>query len=104
MAFGLWRVRSRKVIEETTLAYLRELGLPVSPFERRGVLKALSAEEGAELLKRISAAYPFGERAMHPYKIWLDEVKQVRYWVELPRKGEAAQKTHGGLFAEADQP
>ena len=28
-----------------------------------------------ELRKLISAEYPFGERAMHPYKIWLSEVK-----------------------------
>jgi len=28
-----------------------------------------------ELRKRISAAYPFGERAYHPYKIWLSCVK-----------------------------
>ena len=26
--------------------------------------------------KRINAAYPFGERAYHPYRIWLDEMKQ----------------------------
>lgn len=27
-----------------------------------------------EVRKLISAAYPFGERAYHPYKIWCDEV------------------------------
>lgn len=27
------------------------------------------------LKKLISAAYPFGERNYHPYKIWLSEVK-----------------------------
>ena len=27
-------------------------------------------------LKAISAAYPFGERRMYPYKIWLDCVAQ----------------------------
>ena len=26
------------------------------------------------LKKKISEAYPFGERAMHPYKIWLSAV------------------------------
>lgn len=29
-----------------------------------------------ELRKLISAAYPFGERKYHPYKIWLDEIKR----------------------------
>tara|TARA_Y100000310_G_scaffold38796_1_gene36318 strand:- start:3895 stop:4143 length:249 start_codon:yes stop_codon:yes gene_type:complete len=28
-----------------------------------------------QLRQLISRAYPFGERAMHPYKIWLEEVK-----------------------------
>ncbi|MDA0244684.1 MAG: hypothetical protein OT477_14795 [Chloroflexi bacterium] len=28
-----------------------------------------------QLKKRISKAYPFGERAMHPYKAWCEEVK-----------------------------
>jgi len=35
--------------------------------------------EGNALEQHVSAAYPFGERAMHPYKIWLHEfAKQVR--------------------------
>jgi hypothetical protein len=39
------------------------------------------------LRKIISAAYPFGERAMYPYKIWLDETKrQVRAF--MLRKGQ----------------
>ena len=30
-----------------------------------------------ELHKKISEAYPFGERKYHPYKIWLDEVHRA---------------------------
>lgn len=30
-----------------------------------------------ELRKKISKAYPFGERKYHPYKIWLDEVRRA---------------------------
>jgi len=30
---------------------------------------------GKELRKKISKAYPFGERAMWPYKVWLSAVK-----------------------------
>lgn len=26
----------------------------------------------------LTAAYPFGQRAYHPYKVWLDEVKRQR--------------------------
>lgn len=29
--------------------------------------------EGDDLLARVDAAYPFGERAMYPYKTWLDQ-------------------------------
>lgn len=28
--------------------------------------------------KALHDAYPFRERAMHPYKIWLDEIKRQR--------------------------
>ena len=30
-----------------------------------------------ELRRKISKAYPFGERKYHPYKIWLDEVRRA---------------------------
>ncbi len=30
-----------------------------------------------ERVKAVRAAYPFGERAGHPYKIWLSEVKRL---------------------------
>lgn len=34
--------------------------------------------EGAALEKYVRAnGYPFGERAMHPYKIWCSEVNRV---------------------------
>jgi len=28
-----------------------------------------------EIKKALYAAYPYGERARHPYKIWCDEIK-----------------------------
>lgn len=37
--------------------------------------RRMNADELKELRKEISDAYPFGERRMHPYKIWLSEVK-----------------------------
>lgn len=51
-----WRERAAHVIAET-LADCRAKGL-----DERATRKALRD------------AYPFGERAMHPYKIWLDEL------------------------------
>lgn len=32
----------------------------------------------AEIKKALFDAYPFGPRKMHPYKIWLDEIKRQR--------------------------
>jgi hypothetical protein len=32
--------------------------------------------EGKALEKHVRAAYPFGERAMYPYKVWLDELNR----------------------------
>lgn len=41
-----------------------------------------------ELRKAISNAYPFGQRAHHPYKIWLDEVKRRLSPRKLPTRKE----------------
>lgn len=46
------------------------------------IQKALAEAEAqgldAEATKRhVNAAYPFGERAYHPYKIWLSEMKRT---------------------------
>jgi hypothetical protein len=32
---------------------------------------------GDEIVKAIDAAYPFGERAMHPYKMWLKVRRRI---------------------------
>lgn len=50
-----WREHSRRVIQE--------------------IIKREGREDQDRLKKAISEAYPFGERKRHPYKIWLDEVK-----------------------------
>lgn len=52
-----WRAKSRAVIAQ--------------------VRREHPEAEGAELKKLISAAYPFGERAMWPYKLWLEEVRKA---------------------------
>lgn len=40
----------------------------------------MSDEQKKEFKKRIDAAYPFGAREMHPYKIWLEVRRQTFYW------------------------
>lgn len=42
------------------------------------VLKANEGKSEKEIRKALSDAYPFGERAYHPYKVWLDEIKVQR--------------------------
>lgn len=49
-----------------------------------------------ELRAKIREAYPYGERAMHPYKIWCDEVKK-----QLARHfSKNAPAVQTGLFAQ----
>lgn len=61
-----WRQRAREVIQR--------------------VLSSLPADTTPALIRKaISDAYPFGERAHHPYACWLREVKQT-----LRRDGRTA--------------
>jgi hypothetical protein len=43
---------------------------------RQVIAEAIAGTEGmleAEVIARIDAAYPWGERKYHPYKVWLEE-------------------------------
>lgn len=40
--------------------------------------------------KLLFDAYPFGERANHPYKIWLNEIKRQRGELPSSRDGNSA--------------
>ena len=44
------------------------------------VIKRVGIEDKTLLRKELKAAYPFGIRANHPYKIWLDEIKRQIRW------------------------
>lgn len=61
-----------------------------------------------ELRKKISAEYPFGERANHPYKVWLNEVRRQvdAHFDRLRRTQQPAQAAdiREGMFAYADMP
>lgn len=63
---------------------------------RRAIQRAIqSVPPGAspqELKKAIDAAYPFGLRANHPYKIWLSERREYFKILGIPvreKKGSA---------------
>ncbi|MEA5469343.1 hypothetical protein [Spirulina sp. 06S082] len=66
-----WRDQARERIEKVEKLYLK-----AHP-ERPVNIKALK--------KEISNAYPFGQRANHPYKIWLSEVKSCLEYYEETR-------------------
>ena len=65
-----WRDEARAVIERA-YGYGRMRGL-----------------EGTALRKHINAAYPFGERKYHPYKIWCDELNKQLGSVRKGTRGE----------------
>ena len=43
------------------------------------VLAETDGQDDKAIRKALHDAYPFGVRAMHPYKIWLDEIKRQRH-------------------------
>lgn len=51
------------------------------------VLAAHKGEPEQQIRRALREAYPFGMRAYHPYKIWLDEIHRQRHtnrYVRLP--------------------
>lgn len=63
---------------------------------RKHILRALeeAREQGLDeqaTKKHVSAAYPFGIRQYHPYKIWLDEVKK---WLSPKQLADPPQPKH----------
>lgn len=54
----------------------------------RGVVAENPGLDEAALRKKVSEAYPFGERAMFPYKAWLRAVTTVLGPSEKKRKAE----------------
>lgn len=69
----------------------------------REVITAITKEHGIAnpdaLEKAIRAAYPFGERAHWPYKVWNEEVRR-HMSVVRDLKGVGLPKETGPLFQE----
>jgi hypothetical protein len=49
--------------------------------------------DGRECRRALADAYPFGPRAMHPYKMWLDEIRC-----------QTGRRTFGARRPRADHP
>lgn len=75
---GYWTAWARGAIDETTRAWLRERGY------RLVALMDLDAREQRDLLLRVRAGYPFGERRGWPYQVWLREVRDWRASLAQP--------------------
>ena len=53
------------------------------------VIKRVGTDDESRLRKELRAAFPFGPKAYHPYRIWLDEIKrQLGTKVVKDHKGE----------------
>ena len=74
-----WRQKSRQVIGEAYLVWVDACGEKPS--------NKMSDEQKKRFLEYINAHYPFGQRKMFPYKMWLSEMRKLRewlYWKEQP--------------------
>ena len=52
------------------------------------ITRVLAETAGADektIRRALKAAYPFGQRSMHPYKIWCDEVQRQRGIVKMTK-------------------
>ena len=54
-----------------------------------------------EIKKALQNAYPYGERARHPYKIWCDEIK-VQLGVKKYKKTTENNISQTNLFVESE--
>jgi len=70
MTQSQWRIASREHIQAALLEW-----------EAQSLLLNEKASP-KDALQRISKAYPFGQRKMHPYKIWLSEVKAAKAFLQ----------------------
>jgi len=61
------------------------------------ILKETEGKSEREIRKALRDGYPWGPRAMHPYKIWCDEVRRQRGRFLLGPRG-------GKLLSVPDDP
>lgn len=75
------------------------------------VLEKTKGQEPKAIRKALKEAYPFGEREMHPYKVWLAEIKRQTRGKYSTRKQEPIQPlwdqakgggVNDGIYYDAD--
>jgi hypothetical protein len=62
------------------------------------VLRETEGQEEKAIRRALRDAYPFGQRAMHPYKAWCDEVRRQRGLKKKKVKTPDAPAEHPTLF------
>lgn len=62
------------------------------------VLQEHTGETDKAKRKALKEAYPWGQRAMHPYKIWCDEVKVQMGKKKFGKKNNTAPKEQLKMF------
>jgi len=62
------------------------------------VLKETQGQTEKEIIKALKEAYPWGQRSLHPYKIWLDEIKVQRGFKRFGKKPEEPDPNQTELF------
>lgn len=70
------------------------------------VLAETAGQEERVIRRALRDAYPFGQRAMHPYRVWCDEVQRQRGVVKMTklRRQQLAriERMNASLFADQD--
>lgn len=62
------------------------------------VIRRVGRSDMCALRKALREAYPWGDRRMHPYKVWCSEIRrQLGHPIITPRKD--ASNPQGELFA-----
>ncbi len=60
-----------------------------------GVIERVGTSDLKLLRKALKAAYPFHERAYHPYKIWCDEIRE-QLGTKRPKAAKVRQRIEAG--------
>lgn len=77
----------------STGSYWRNRAAPIIA----GVIAAVGTDDATALRKALHDAYPFGERSMHPYKIWRDEIRRQLAGQQHRRPARADPSSPGQL-------
>jgi len=62
------------------------------------VIREVGVDDTKALRKALRDAYPFGEREMWPYKVWLDEIHRQLGTKKKPQRVQVAMENQASLF------